>query len=230
MPRCLVLAALAIVVASPAQAQDGKIELSVFGGGGTSAGYDLGRTVVDPTTLTAYDGVSFGSGAVVGGGIGYYFTPQMEIELAFSQMAGKFSGQRVDGADDDEFTDVAINHLHAYFIYNVGEGDKKVRPFVGLGLGATIFSLDEFRGNDIDSESYFSGSLTAGIKAALGKTLGLRLQAKVTPTYIASTTEGYWCGWGACWPQEDAHYATQASLTAGLNLRFGPADEDSAEF
>jgi outer membrane protein W len=225
MPRCFVVAALAILAASPAQAQDGKIELSVFGGGGTSAGYDLGRTVVDPTTLTAYDGVSFGSGAVVGAGIGYYLTPQMEVELAFNRMDGKFSGRRVDGADDDEFQDVTINHLHGYFIYNIGEEEKKVRPFVGVGLGATIFSSDEFRGNDVDSESFFSGSLTGGLKAALGRTLGLRLQARVTPTYIASTTEGYWCGWGACWPVEDAHYATQFSLAAGVNLRFGPAPE-----
>jgi outer membrane protein W len=224
--KAMVAAALLVVPVGAAQAQSGKIELSVFGGGGTSAGYDLGRTVVDLTTGTAYDGVSFGSGAVVGGGIGYYFTPQMEVELAFSRMDGKFSGRRVDDVEDDEFQDVAINHLHGYFIYNIGDGTKKVTPFVGLGLGATIFSSDEFRGNEVESEAFFSGSLTGGIKAALGKTLGLRVQARVIPTYIASTTEGYWCGWGACWPVEEAHYATQASLTAGVNLRFGPASEE----
>jgi outer membrane protein W len=196
--RSLLIAILIVLGVTPAQAQSGKIELSVSGGGGTSAGYDLGRTVVDPATGTVYDGISFGSGAVVGGGIGYYFTPQMEAELAFNRMDGKFSGRRVDGAADDEFQDVAINHLHGYFIYNFGDGEKKVRPFVGLGLGATIFSSDQFRGNDVQSESFVSGSFTGGVKAALGKTLGLRLQARATPTYIASTTEGYWCGWGAC--------------------------------
>jgi outer membrane protein W len=223
--KAVVAAVLLVLPVGAAQAQSGKFELSVFGGGGTSAGYDLGITVIDPNTGTAYNGVSFGSGAVVGGGIGYYVTPQMEVELAFNRMDGKFSGQRVDGAEDDEFQDVAINHLHGYFIYNFGKESKKVRPFVGLGLGATIFSSDQFRGRDVESEAFFSGSLTGGIKAALGKTLGLRLQARVTPTYIASTTEGYWCGWGACWPVEEAHYATQASLTAGVNLRFGPATE-----
>jgi outer membrane protein W len=218
------VSALVVLTAASAQAQR-RFEVSVSGGGATSGGYDLGFVVADPVTGDRYDGISFGSGVAYGTTIGYYLNEAYEIELGFHRQESNFTGQRVDGGEDDEFMPVSVNHIQGYFIYNFSDDSHKVRPFVGLGLGATIFGSDDFRGQDVESESYFSGSLTGGIKAVLRGSLGLRVQARFSPTYIGSTTEGYWCGWGACWPVEEAHYATQFGLTAGVNLRFGPAPE-----
>jgi outer membrane protein W len=219
----VMVSALVVLTAASAQAQR-RFEVSVSGGGATSGGYDLGFVVADPETGDLYDGISFGSGVAYGTTIGYYLNEAYEIELGFHRQESNFTGQRVDGGED-EFMPVSVNHIQGYFIYNFSDDSHKVRPFAGIGLGATIFGSDDFRGREVESESYFSGSLTGGIKAVLRGSLGLRVQARFSPTYIGSTTEGYWCGWGACWPVEEAHYATQLGLTAGVNLRFGPAPE-----
>ena len=53
------------------------------------------------------------------------------------------------------------------------------------------------------------------------RTAGLRLQARWTPTYIKSDSEGCWCDpyWG-CYVVGDAQYSNQYELTAGLTIRF----------
>jgi hypothetical protein len=50
---------------------------------------------------------------------------------------------------------------------------------------------------------------------------GLRLEARWTPTYIKSDSEGWWCDpyWG-CYVVSDAQYANQFELSGGITLRF----------
>jgi len=47
--------------------------------------------------------------------------------------------------------------------------------------------------------------------------VGIRLQAKWSPTYINTTTEGVWCDpfWAGCWATGDSVFLNELDGTAG---------------
>jgi opacity protein-like surface antigen len=127
--------------------------------------------------------------------------------------------------------DETIYNYHGYFAYNFGESTS-VRPYVLLGMGATHFggvSVDTLKipvphdntQRDIGGNTKFSTTWAAGVKVFPGKSLGLRLEGRWTPTYIKTDAEGWWCDpyWG-CYTAGDAQYANQFELGGGIAFRF----------
>jgi len=74
---------------------------------------------------------------------------------------------------------------------------------------------------EIGGNAKFSGTFGAGLKLYPGRHAGVRLQARWTPTYIKSDSEGYWCDpyWG-CYTVGNAQYSNQFELTGGITLHF----------
>jgi hypothetical protein len=74
---------------------------------------------------------------------------------------------------------------------------------------------------DIGGDTQFSSTWAAGLKLFPGRSVGLRLEARWTPTYIKSDPEGYWCDpyWG-CYTVSEAEFANQYELSGGIILRF----------
>jgi hypothetical protein len=60
-----------------------------------------------------------------------------------------------------------------------------------------------------------------GVKLYPSRSVGLRLEARWTPTYIKSDPTGWWCDpyWG-CYAAGKAQYANQIELSGGITLRF----------
>jgi len=218
MMRRLVCLLAIVVLAAPLAAQSGKLEFSPFAGYSLSDGFETGTITVG---TTAYKGISFEDGLSFGASLGYYVNPVTEIEFMWSRQQSKLQGDLVNGGKKD-FMDVAIDNYHVNFVYNMYNDRHKMRPFFLFGLGATVFYPGDYQGASPGNESYFSGKLGAGLKYAMNKSMGVRLQMNWTPTYITSTNGGYWCDpyWG-CWTVGDAQYENQFGFTAGLNWRFG---------
>jgi hypothetical protein len=61
-----------------------------------------------------------------------------------------------------------------------------------------------------------------GAKYNFSQRLGARLQAKWSPTYIATTIQGFWCDpfWGGCWVVGNSHF-TEMNLTLVLDCLSG---------
>ncbi len=59
------------------------------------------------------------------------------------------------------------------------------------------------------------------MKVYPGENFGLRLEGRWTPTYITTTTAGWWCDpyWG-CYLVGDSKYSHQFELNAGISIRF----------
>jgi hypothetical protein len=59
------------------------------------------------------------------------------------------------------------------------------------------------------------------VKLYPGRTVGIKLGARWTPTYIKSDSEGWWCDpyWG-CYVVGNAQYSNQFEFGGGLTLRF----------
>lgn len=118
-----------------------------------------------------------------------------------------------------------VDNYHGVLVYNFGESDAQVRPFVFGGVGATRYGKLAFatgtQDREIGGETQFSTTWGAGLKLYPGKSVGIRLQGRWTPTYIKSDAAGWWCDpyWG-CYVLSDAQYSKQLELTGGITLRF----------
>jgi len=216
-------AAVAALLTTSAYAQEHKIEFSA------NFGYTASDGVSATSPILAGNGVlynrvdpkdSFSWNAT----IGYLFGEHSELEFLYGQQPSKLIAG--GGAVDTEISSYTIRNYHGVYSYNFGDTDASVRPFVFLGAGATDYpglTFTRFNGQtaEIGGSAKFSGTFGLGVKIYPSHTAGLKLQARWTPTYIKSDSEGWWCDpyWG-CYVVGDPQYSNQFEFTGGLTLRF----------
>ena len=220
--RITAMVAMAALFGSSAWAQDHRFEVSGL------AGYTLSDGVSSEVTVRGGDGNlynridpkdSFGWGIT----LGYFFTEQSELEFLYSQQP---STLQVSGTATRDIGDFSIKTYHGAYSYNFGEADSRTRPFIFIGAGATSYPGVSFTAvngqqREIGGNTKFSGTAGIGVKAYPGKNVGVRIQARWTPTYIKSDSDGYWCDpyWG-CYATGNSQYSNQFELTGGISLRF----------
>lgn len=142
--------------------------------------------------------------------VGFNLTENAQIELLWSRQNSELRVQSTK-PPDEEF-DLDVDHFHIGTAYMLGDSDFRVRPFVAFSVGATYFDAMS-RG----SETRFSFSLGGGLKwFTNGGHLGLRLQGRWIPTYINSSSEGYFCNAFGCFTVTDSNYLNEVELSLGL--------------
>jgi hypothetical protein len=220
MVRRIVAGLLFVLVASaPLGAQ--KVEVSF------AAGYTAseGVTVQEQPIL----GVVFNKADVVSGGafnftVGVNVTPQAQIEFLYGRQMSKLRG--TGPGQDLDFADMHVDNYHVNFVYNWGEEDAKVRPFAFGGVGATVYGfgdvlLQNAGTTQIDGNTQFSTDWGGGVKFYFGKNVGVKAMARWTPTYIKSTSSGYWCDpFYGCWLVGNPDYSHQFETSGGITFRF----------
>jgi len=192
---------------APAQ----KAELTAFIGGQTNSGLDLSTTRFQ--RIDVQNGINYGLEA------GYLLSERTGIEFLWNyNKADTVAEPRVGGPNKTVFT-LDTNQYFGNFLFHFSPREAKTRPFVLVGLGAT--NLHAARSN-VSSITRFAWALGAGAKYNFSRRWGVRLQAKWSPTYITTTTGGFWCDpfWGGCWVVGNSHFLHEFDVSAGLTLRF----------
>lgn len=172
-------------------------------------GYRVGGEVHDmaaDTRLSVHGGGSYG--LIFDWNLDKY----SQVELLFSRQdtqlenAGSFAG-----ADAFELN---IDHYHLGGAY-VWPG-QRLRPFVSGTLGATHFDPED---QAFDAETRFSLGFGGGMKAALTRHLGVRLEARGVSTFLNSGGTLF-CGDGACAISAGSSIFRQFEGRAGLIMAF----------
>jgi outer membrane protein W len=211
---------MAMLAAGVASAQDPRVEISGLAGWTFSDGV-TGAAVTVPGVGT-FNGIEPKDSFSWGLSLGFFVTPNVQVEFLYDQQKSQFA---VTGTSAIDIGDVNVSNYHGVLAYNFGDSDAQVRPFVFGGLGATRYGTLGFsaggQDREIGGETQFSTTWGAGLKLYPGKSFGIRLQGRWTPTYIKSDAEGWWCDpyWG-CYVLSDAQYSNQFELTGGITLRF----------
>jgi opacity protein-like surface antigen len=216
-----------VLSASPASAQDPRVEIGATLGWTISDGVS-GQAVTVPgagsfDSIAPKDAVSWGLR------VGFFVNPKTEVGFLFNRQFSDLevggTTEVVGGATRVDLGDLAVRNYHVYFAYNFGEADAKMRPYVLGGLGATQYSKVEAQlGNqrrDIGGTSRFSSTWGGGLKFQTSEKVGLRLEGRWTPTFIKADAIGWWCDpfWG-CYVVSDAQYSNQLDLAGGVTVRF----------
>jgi hypothetical protein len=154
--------------------------------------------------------------------LGGFLTRRIEIEFLFDR---QLSTLQVGGTNTVDVADLNIGNYHGVFSYNFGSESTPVRPYLFGGAGATTYGRLSFVGGDgqpreVGGSARMSPTFGVGVKIYRGP-VGLRLEARMTPTYIKSNAAGWWCDpyWG-CYVVQDAQYSSQFQLSSGVTFRF----------
>jgi len=203
--------ALCLIAASAAWAQDPRVEISGTAGWTFSDGVNVGSSDNAPIRVDPKDAFSWGAR------LGFNLTPNVEIGGLFNLQSTDLEASGVLNRSVPQ----TIYNYHGYFAYNFGDTDASVRPYLLGGLGATQYGSLQTAVGEIGGETQFSTTWAAGLKLFPGRSFGIRLEGRWTPTYIKTDPEGYWCDpyWG-CFTVGEAEYANQYELSGGIILRF----------
>jgi Outer membrane protein beta-barrel domain len=209
-----------LVASAPLRAQ--KVEVSFGGGYTTSEGVTTEGTTIP--VLGGYNKIDVVSGGAFNFTVGFNVTPQAQIEFLYGRQASKLRATGV-GADLD-LVKSHVDSYHVNFVYNWGEEDSKIRPFAFGGVGATYYGFGDpisplLAGTNVDGNTQFSTNWGAGVKVYFNKNVGVKGMVRWVPTYIKSTSAGYWCDpYYGCWLVGDPDYSHQFEITGGITFRF----------
>jgi opacity protein-like surface antigen len=209
LQRNLLLIAAAVISFIPLSwAQN--FELTGQIGGQINGGLDL--------STSFYRRIEVGNGLNYGVTFGYLLGERYGVEFQWNHNSADTFGETTSGAKNKVFT-LRTNQYMGNFLYHFADRDKKVRPFVFGGLGASSLSPDT---SAVSGVTRFAFAVGGGAKYNLSPHIGLRGQAKWSPTYITTTDGGYWCDpfWGGCWIVGNDHYLHEFDFTGGITFRF----------
>jgi opacity protein-like surface antigen len=217
--RVIVMAVLATFVSDPAFAQ--RVEVSGLFGWTLSDGVTGQAVLAGDGNL--YDTVDVKDSFSWGFSVGVNATEQVEVGFLYGQ---QMSALAVEGTKVRDIGDLKINTYHPYVAYNAGDSSSTVRPYFLIGLGATNYGSVAYTAangaaRETASETQFSTTWGAGVKAFPSPNVGVRFGLQWTPTYIKTDAAGYWCDpyWG-CYVVGDAQYSNQFQFNGGLTFRF----------
>jgi hypothetical protein len=221
MNRLFFIVSLGVLTATPAIAQEPKAEVGVFAGWVFSSGIS-GNNFLAPDG-NVYNTVDPKSSFGWGFDVGFFIGGNAEVGFIYSHQA---STLEVSGTATKEVGPMGINTYHGYFAYNWGPADGKIRPYLLGGLGATSFGDTSYTSitgasKTVSGVSRFSSTWGGGVKIYGARNVGGRVGFHWNPTYITSTTTGWWCDpyWG-CYLVGNAKYANQFALDGGVTFRF----------
>jgi opacity protein-like surface antigen len=170
-----------------------------------------------------YDTLAVDSGASINLTFGYFFTDRYEAEFLWARQNSRLQADGPGGKLP--ISELAVYNYMFNFVYNFGERDGRVRPYLFGGIGATSYSFGEFLvaggTGDIEGETRFSTTWGGGVKYYFSPKVGAKFGVRWTPTYIKSDPAGIWCDpFYGCWQLVENEYSNQFETAAGITVRF----------
>jgi Outer membrane protein beta-barrel domain len=223
LKRLCVFAVLILLPAAPAFAQRAEVSFTV--GWTFSDGVSFSNAL--PVNGFVYNRVDPKDSVSFGIGVGVFVTPQAEIEFLWNRQPSKLE---VGGGGGPILSgDMTVDNFHGNFVYNAGEPDSTLRPYIYIGAGASNYGDADFGpqaglgGRTIPGLTKFSWAIGTGVKFYPGKAVGVRAGVRWVPTYIKTDSVGWWCDpyWG-CGPVGNVQYSNQFELGGGVTFKFEP--------
>ena len=174
----LFLSSLLIVPAARAQHE---FEVTPFGGSRFGGVIDLNSSIAN----TQADYYAIKSSWDYGVLADYTIFPQFQAEFMFNHQPTDLD-QHLVATDTKSFlTSADLDMYHFGFLFSLKPEEKKMQPFIVGGLGFTHFKADD----DLPFSNRFSYNLGLGMKYFFSRHVGLRLEARWSPTRTTTSPE-----------------------------------------
>lgn len=191
------------------------------------AGYAWAGSVKDGNYGTINNLVPFDLDVANSAAFGVMFdivlpSPQAQVELLWQRQQTSLELQNRETGEESTLGDLSIDFIHAGIIYEFYQpytnyvNTARVRPFVGVTLGATWYKFE----HDPDDEVDFSAALVLGLKTFANERVALRIQSRLSTTYLDSEDATICDEFDNCYVLAGASYVNQIDLTAGITITF----------
>jgi len=191
---------------SNAHAQD-RFELTPFGGTRFGGQIDL---TTNAQNIDYFNIKSTWDYGVIGT---VTIWPKFQVEAMWNreqtQLEAISEGSRIG------VSDATLDMFQFGPLYEFGNEHAKLKPFITGGLGFTNFHSN----GALPFENRFSANVGGGVKYFFTRHVGVRLEARYSPTET-STSTGIVCGPFGCFSTRIHNYAQQGQANFGLILRF----------
>jgi hypothetical protein len=207
----LFIGLICLAANAPAKAQYGweKWEVAPFVGFETSGSVPVTNSLF-VNRLRVNSGTSFGTF------IDYRLTESAQAELMWNRNMTSFSERNAVNGFYTKVFNSDIDQFQFGLLYMLRNSEKKLRPFIAGGIGATH---DSNSGNNSNTTG-FSYGLGGGVKYYLSRHIGLRGDARWVPSY-GNRTPGVICDpFGFCTQARVSNYFERGNFTGGLIFRF----------
>jgi hypothetical protein len=203
-PTLAVMACMAAGLAAPVAAQ--TVEIVPFGGYRLAGSFEVSS---EPGSFEVKDAAAWGGSVTV------KLAEDGELEALFARQHTRLTSEGLFTSQPRFPLTMEIYHLGGNYLFGVD--GARLRPYVGLGVGATrlVPGLDE-----LENETRFSASVAGGLKAYVGAHLGLRLEVRGFATAIESDRDVFCRGFGPCRVRTTGSDLSQVEARGGLIFRF----------
>jgi hypothetical protein len=149
----------------------------------------------------------------------YSISRRASVEFMWNHNQTDALGQPVGGNVGVKLFSLTTNQYLGDFLLHFKDSESRLRPFVFGGAGVNNLAPNR---SGVNSTNRFAWVFGGGLKYGLSKHLGVRLQAKWSPTYINTFTQAIWCDpfWAGCWTKGDSVFLHELDATVGLTFRF----------
>ena len=168
------------------------------------------------------DRLNFKNVALRGFSVGILNKEDAELEFSWTRAYSAAAIQRSGGALPDRF-DIRIDRLHLNALFMLTQ--SSIQPFLLLGMGGTRYTP----ANELSSTTRFSLALGGGVKWLWNDHIGLRVDARWTPSLVPAGTH-FFCdptGTQGCYSTEANSYVSRVypflnnvEFTSGLLIRY----------
>ncbi len=201
-------------VAVPAAAQARGVQLTPLIGYMWGGGY----------STDAYNNVPAGefdvaSSLAYGAELGFNPSYGTVVELTYLRQDTDVTFRERGGGFVSDAVGFATNYIHIGGRYELGR-NPRVKPFIGGGMGVTVFDLKE---PGYGTHTDFSLSLHGGVKAMFGQDQRFGALARVRGwfSFVPNGDLYAWCSvWGYCYATEGTTTVSQGEVSAGLVIAF----------
>jgi len=203
----LVILALGFVVSS-AHAQD-RFELTPFGGTRFGGQIDLNPNPQGIDYLKIKSTWDYG---VIGT---FELWPKFQLEAMWNRQPTQLEAHNIVTGTFSAPTDATLDMFQFGPLYEFGNERAKLKPFITGGLGFTNFHSNGV----LPFDNRFSLNVGGGVKYFFTRHVGLRLEARYSPTET-STSTGVVCQPFGCFSTRVHNFAQQGQANFGLIFRF----------
>jgi opacity protein-like surface antigen len=199
-------AVLVPAVAALAQENRGAIELTGFAAYNFNGEFDAEDT---DATVNLDDAAGFG--LILNG----WDSAETQWEIYYSQQETSGDTAAVPGLGSDTDIDMQVLQLGGTYRWD----GSMMRPFMSAGIGGTFVDPDS---SALDSETFWSFSLGAGMQFFPEERWGLRLELRGIGTVVDSDSDLFCvsAGGAVCAFQLEGHVHWQMQAMAGATFRF----------
>jgi len=211
MRRILFLCIFCLSAGVSSASAQGRVEITPFGG--TRFGGEIDLTTPNIQNI---DSLKIKTSWDYGVLADFTVFPKFQAEFMWNRQPTLLDAHVFNTNTIASTTDATLDMYQFSGLYEFGQERAKLKPFVVAGLGFTHIDSN----GELNFENRLSFNIGAGLKYYFSRHVGLRLEARYSPTQTTSS-RGVVCDpFLGCFSTRIQNYAQQGQANAGIIFRF----------